>query len=322
MAAREALFSCGTGDFSASAASPMLIGVFLYFLLAVLVLALVFLPVVRERVFAGMSSAWSVGSQAAASSQDRWSRRAARGSEATQDVAQRAGRALRRNRLALAVAAAVIVGLPLGAVMLRGVFRVDSFDPTASHEVDERVAALLQGEQLVPPQPLPPDLFTTPEVEQWQPMAVSASRQWDLLDEAFRQRLLLTFKMMHDQYGIDMVLVEGYRSPQRQATLAALGPTVTRAGPFESYHQYGLAADCAFLRDGRIVISEKDPWAMAAYERYGQVARSLGMVWGGDWHGLRDLGHVELHRPGFVPGRGDNRASESATASAQRGSEN
>ncbi|HEX7639363.1 MAG TPA: M15 family metallopeptidase [Burkholderiaceae bacterium] len=290
----------------------MLIGVFLYFLLTIAVLALVFLPVVRERVLAGVGAAWTSGFRAAATSHHRWTRQAARGTESAQEAAQRAARALRRNALALSIAGASIVGLPFCAVMLRGYFRVDSFDPNASRAVDERVADLLRGEQLVPPPPLPPEFFTTPEVEQWQPMANSASRQWDLLDDTFRQRLLLTFRLMHEQYGIDMVLVEGYRSPQRQAALAALGPSVTRAGPFESYHQYGLAADCAFLRDGRIVISEKDAWAMDAYEHYGQVARSLGLVWGGDWHGLRDLGHVELHRAGMGPGAGGHRAADKA----------
>ncbi len=294
----------------------MLIGVFLYFLLIVAVLAMVCLPPLRDRVAAGISGACRRGQGAGRAWRTRWQRNVDRGGNSAQDATQRVVATLRRHSLGLSLTLAVIVGLPLAAALLRGSFRVDSFDPNAAHAVDERVAALLQGEQLVPPPPLPPELFMTTEVEQWQPMARSASRQWELLDDNFRQRLLLTFRLMHEKYGYDMVLVEGYRSPQRQAALAALGPSVTRAGPFESYHQFGLAADCAFLRDGRVVISEKDPWAMSGYERYGEVARSLGLVWGGDWHGLRDLGHVELHRAANVANPvargGDNRAAESA----------
>jgi hypothetical protein len=45
---------------------------------------------------------------------------------------------------------------------------------------------------------------------------------------------------------------------------------VTNAKAFQSYHQFGLAADCAFLRDGKLVISEKDPWAMRGYQFYGR----------------------------------------------------
>ena len=288
----------------------MLFGVFLYFLLVVAVLALVCLPPLRERATAGVTGLWRRGRARGAAWRQAGTHQAARGAESAQDSSQRLVRALRRHGLALAAAAVVIVALPLGAVLLRGAFRVDSFDPSASHAVDQRVAELLKGEDLVPPPPLPPEFFMTTEVEEWQPLARSASRQWDLLDESFRQRLLLSFRLVHEQYGYDMVLIEGYRSPQRQSALAALGPSVTRAGPFESYHQFGLAADCAFLRDGRIVISEKDPWAMAGYEHYGQVARSLGLVWGGDWHGLRDLGHVELHRPRTVATGSDNRATE------------
>ncbi len=288
----------------------MLFGVFLYFLLVVAVLALVCLPPLRERAAAGVTGLWRRGRARGAAWRRAGTLQAARQTESAHDTGQRFVHALHRHGLALTAAAVVIVALPLGAALLRGAFRVDSFDPSASHAVDERVAELLKGEGLVPPPPLPPEVFMTTEVEEWQPLARSASRQWDLLDEAFRQRLLLSFKLVHEQYGYDMVLIEGYRSPQRQAALAALGPSVTRAGPFESYHQFGLAADCAFLRDGRIVISEKDPWAMAGYEHYGQVARSLGLVWGGDWHGLRDLGHVELHRPRAVSTGSDNRATE------------
>lgn len=288
----------------------MLFGVFLYFLLVVAVLALVCLPPLRERATAGVSGLWRRGRARGAAWRVAGARATARRAESAQDGGQRLVQALRRHALGLMAAVTVIVAFPLGAVVLRGAFRVDSFDPSASHTVDERVAELLKGEGLVPPPPLPPEVFMTTEVEEWQPLARSASRQWDLLDEAFRQRLLLSFRLVHEQYGYDMVLVEGYRSPQRQAALAALGPSVTRAGPFESYHQFGLAADCAFLRDGRIVISEKDPWAMAGYEHYGQVARSLGLVWGGDWHGLRDLGHVELHRQRGAVAGSDNRATE------------
>lgn len=288
----------------------MLFVVFLYFLLVVAVLALACLPPLRERATAGVTGLWRRGRACSSAWRQAGTRQAAQRVESAQDFGQRVARAVRRHGGVLAAAAVVIVGLPLGAVLLRGTFRVDSFDPSASHAVDERVTELLKGEELVPPPALPPEFFMTTEVEEWQPMARSASRQWSLLDETFRQRLLLSFKLVHEQYGYDMVLIEGYRSPQRQATLAALGPSITRAGPFESYHQFGLAADCAFLRDGRIVISEKDPWAMAGYEHYGQVARSLGLVWGGDWRGLRDLGHVELHRPHGNSTGGDNRAAE------------
>jgi len=96
-----------------------------------------------------------------------------------------------------------------------------------------------------------------------------------------------------------MAILEGYRSPERQNALAAMGPNVTNAAAFQSWHQYGLAADCAFLRDGKLVISEKDPWAMRGYQLYGEVAESLGLTWGGRWK-MMDFGHTELRMPGVM----------------------
>lgn len=157
------------------------------------------------------------------------------------------------------------------------------------------IAALLQGEQLVPPPPLPPELFLANEVQVERPMIESASRDWSLLDPDFRQRLLATYKIMEQQHGYKMVLLEGYRTPERQNNLALLGNNITNARAYQSYHQYGLAADSAFLRDGKVVISERDPWAMKGYELYGQVAESAGLTWGGRWK-LMDFGHIELHR--------------------------
>lgn len=162
---------------------------------------------------------------------------------------------------------------------------------------NHQVSNLLQGEHLVPPPPLPPDVFATAEVEQIRPMLASADRRWDQMDADFVQRLLLVFKIMREEHGYDMALLEGYRTPERQDMLAAKGGHVTQAKAWQSYHQYGLAADCAFVRAGKLVITEKDPWAQRGYELYGQVAEQVGLTWGGRWQML-DLGHVEWRKPG------------------------
>jgi len=115
------------------------------------------------------------------------------------------------------------------------------------------------------------------------------------MDPDFVQRLLLVFKIMREQHGYEMALLEGWRSPERQVLLAQMGAHVTQAGAWQSWHQYGLAADCAFLRNGKLVISERDPWAARGYALYGEVAESVGLTWGGRWK-LLDLGHVEWRR--------------------------
>jgi peptidoglycan L-alanyl-D-glutamate endopeptidase CwlK len=202
--------------------------------------------------------------------------------------------------LPLVLLGALLLALPAAGVWwwsggLQGVRSLDAFDEGAQDGGNHHVAHLLQGEQLVPPPPLPPEVFMTAEVEVVRPMLSSADRRWDRMDEAFVQQLLTVFKIMKEQHGYDMALLEGYRSPERQNQLAAQGNHVTNAGAWQSYHQYGLAADCAFLRDGKLVISEKDPWAMRGYTLYGQVAEQVGMTWGGRWR-LMDFGHVELRR--------------------------
>lgn len=164
---------------------------------------------------------------------------------------------------------------------------------------DRQIAVLLEGEQLVPPPAPPPEAFSTREVEMVRPDVALASRNWQLLDQEFTQRLLVVFRLMKERHGYEMVLIEGYRSPERQAGLYEQGPQVTQVGANMSYHQYGLAADSAFFRDGKVVISERDPWAMRGYQLYGEIAAQVGLTWGGNWK-MQDYGHVELRRPGVL----------------------
>ncbi len=283
----------------------MIVAVLLYFSLATAALALLLLPQARAQAIGWAQRLLSGGAAAHRSIAARSQRNAGRMARAVgTQSAQTAGWVVQQRRWILTGGAALIAA-PLLPLALRGSLQLDGFDHRVSREVNEQVAALLRGEQLVPPPLVPPELFTTREVEQARPMIRGASRQWELLDADFRQRLLVVFKLMRERHGYEMVLLEGYRSPERQTQLAALGPQVTRAGAFESWHQYGLAADCAFMRDGRIVISEQDPWAASGYAAYGEVARSVGFVWGGGWRSIKDFGHVELRRDGVLQRRSD-----------------
>lgn len=208
------------------------------------------------------------------------------------------GRFMRR-RLLLMVAATVLVTVPsMLALLLSGRSMLGGFDYD-SRISNEQVAQLLKGEQLVAPAPLPPPVFTTAEVTLVRPMLDQADRNWQLLDADFSRRLLRVFRIMKEQHGYDMAILEGYRSPERQNALAAAGANVTNARAFQSYHQFGLAADCAFLRDGKLLISEKDPWAMRGYQLYGAAAESVGLHWGGRWK-IGDFGHTELRVAGTV----------------------
>jgi peptidoglycan L-alanyl-D-glutamate endopeptidase CwlK len=272
------------------------VAVVLYFLLACALSWMVLFPagrayVARRLELAGM----------------RWQRRlrdiARRGGEQAGALGTGSAMAVRhggnflREHLWAALAALVIMLLPaLLAWMSSSRSMVGGFDAPL-RETNQQVASLLQGEQLVPPPPLPPMLFMTPEVEIARPGLVSANRDWSLLDKEYGQRLLQAFRIMKERHGYDMALLEGYRSPERQDALAAQGSNVTNAAAFQSWHQYGLAADCAFMRDGKLVISERDPWAMRGYQLFGEVAESLGLTWGGRWK-MMDFGHTELRVDG------------------------
>ncbi len=214
------------------------------------------------------------------------------------DVSRSVLKQMRRHWIALAIVVPAVAIPSLLALALRTPDMLPSYEPVAALP-DAQIAALLRGEQLVPPSEPPPLAFSTQEVLQVRPMLVNASRNWGLMHPVFNQRLLLAFKIMKEKHGYDMALLEGYRSPARQDELAQMGGVVTNARAFQSWHQYGLAADCAFWRNGKLVISEKDPWAMRGYQLYGEVAEQLGLTWGGRWK-MMDLGHTELRLRGVM----------------------
>jgi peptidoglycan L-alanyl-D-glutamate endopeptidase CwlK len=272
-----------------------------YFAVAVVIAAMLLLPAVRASLLGAALTIHGRVMRRASRSASVARGQLARSARISQSTAVDMKKLLARRRLLIFTTTGILATPPLVALTLRG-RQLFQFDETA-RVPDEKIAALLNGEQLVPPPPLPPEVFATREVEQIRPALKDASRDWNLLDADFRTRLLLVYKIMHEQHGYEMALLEGYRSPERQNRLAQMGSNVTNAAAFQSYHQYGLAADNAFLRDGKLVISEKDPWAMRGYQLYGQTAEQVALTWGGRWK-MMDLGHVEYHKPGFVLGRG------------------
>jgi sarcosine oxidase delta subunit len=56
---------------------------------------------------------------------------------------------------------------------------------------------------------------------------------------------------------------------------------------FISFHNFGLAADGAIARKGRHLRRG------AIYDRYGSIAKDLGLFWGGDFVGFPDPGHIQ-----------------------------
>jgi len=87
-------------------------------------------------------------------------------------------------------------------------------------------------------------------------------------------------------------IVEGYRTFERQTELYNQGRTtagaiVTNAKAGESLHNYGVAVDFVFRREGYNASSTL--WALL-----GKVGKDQGFTWGGDWQGFVDRPHFEL----------------------------
>ncbi|WP_227255289.1 M15 family metallopeptidase [Stenotrophomonas sp. B2] len=201
--------------------------------------------------------------------------------------------ALRRHWLILVVAAALLLIPPIVIFVTRQTVVLEDFRGDDLAESSSMVAQLLRGERLTPPPPPPPEVFTTAEVRRLRPEIVTADRKWGQIDPDLQQRVLAIYEVMRRQYGYEMVLIEGYRSPQRQAELMA-GGKATRAGAWQSCHQYGLGVDSAPIRDGKLQWDMEDPWTRRGYFLYGELAEQAGLDWGGNWRSIKDYVHVEM----------------------------
>jgi D-alanyl-D-alanine carboxypeptidase len=95
-----------------------------------------------------------------------------------------------------------------------------------------------------------------------------------------------------ERLGHPVRLVEGFRSIDQQNALYAQGRTtpgaiVTNAKGGESLHQYGIAVDFVFRKEGYNA-------SEALWKKLGDVGRSHGFEWGGDWKGFVDKPHFQM----------------------------
>jgi len=89
------------------------------------------------------------------------------------------------------------------------------------------------------------------------------------------------------QEGYNLTTVQGLRTFAQQDKLYAQRPRVTKARGGQSYHNYGVAVDLAFIVDGKI------SWNDKLYRNVGRWASRAGLEWGGNWHFV-DYPHVQL----------------------------
>lgn len=123
------------------------------------------------------------------------------------------------------------------------------------------------------------------------------------LDPVLRERMDAIYKELREVYGYELVPVEGFRSPERQADLLASGTGITTVGAMRSCHQYGLALDSVLMRNGQPQWDMTDPWTRRGYFLFGELATRDGLEWGGHWTEPRDFAHVELKSECFAAKR-------------------
>jgi peptidoglycan LD-endopeptidase CwlK len=97
--------------------------------------------------------------------------------------------------------------------------------------------------------------------------------------------------------GIPIIITQGLRTIEEQNRLYAQGRTkpgkiVTNARGGYSYHNFGLAFDfcvCDVVK-GNLVPNWK---VDHRWLRVGQIGKSLGLEWGGEWKRFKDYPHFQ-----------------------------
>ncbi|HSR91419.1 MAG TPA: M15 family metallopeptidase [Gemmatimonadales bacterium] len=99
--------------------------------------------------------------------------------------------------------------------------------------------------------------------------------------------------------GLAILVTQGVRTWDEQDALFAKGRTippigashiVTKAKGGQSYHNFGLAFDIIVLDS-----MGKTDWNTAhpGWKRAAEAGRSVGLEWGGDWKGFKDIPHFQ-----------------------------
>ena len=150
--------------------------------------------------------------------------------------------------------------------------------------------------------------FTVPEEAEVAPDTVDLWMQWktvgnytfgknrgdipaicDLsaLHPYFRDQVMELIEVCKSK-GIELAVVETYRTVAKQNEYKKLGKIYTRSTGGRSKHQYGLAVDVV------PVIDSVPSWHNeAVWKKVGLAGEKLGLRWGGRWRHPYDPGHFE-----------------------------
>lgn len=121
---------------------------------------------------------------------------------------------------------------------------------------------------------------------------INSRKVEDLVPEM--QALIKKFIEGCKAVGVDVLITSTYRDFESQDALYAQGRTkpglkVTNAKGGQSVHNFRAAADFVPLKDGNPDWNDLKKFAIC-----GQVAKAVGLDWGGEWKSFKDLPHVQL----------------------------
>lgn len=109
----------------------------------------------------------------------------------------------------------------------------------------------------------------------------------DALHPFFRDKVRALIQVCKDK-GIELAIVESYRTYAKQNEYKSMGKKYTRSGGGHSKHQYGLAVDVVPMKDSVAVWDN-----LALWRKVGVAGEKLGLRWGGRWRHPFDPGHFE-----------------------------
>lgn len=109
----------------------------------------------------------------------------------------------------------------------------------------------------------------------------------DALHPYFRDKIIQLINDCRRQ-GIELSVVESYRTYAKQQEYKSMGAKYTRSGAGKSKHQYGMAVDLVPVVDSIAVWDN-----VALWKKIGVTGEKLGLRWGGRWKRPYDPGHFE-----------------------------
>lgn len=97
-----------------------------------------------------------------------------------------------------------------------------------------------------------------------------------------------------EKNGIPIKITESLRTAKRQDELYAQGRTVSgnivtnaKGSDYNSFHQWGIAFD--------VCINDADnAYDIEKLKKVGELGKSIGLEWGGDWENFVDMPHFQL----------------------------